>query len=217
MVNEGGGLHVDGRGTVLLTDSVQRDPHRNPGWSRADVEAEVVRTLGAGHAVWLPGGLTRDSGRFGTRGHVDIVAAFTPDGSVLMHDQRSPDHPDHEVTRRTRAVLEGSRDAQGDALRVRGMPAPGTLRDAEGWVDWSYVNHYVLNGAVLACAFDDPADADAADLLGEAYPGRVVVQVDARPLFARGGGIHCITQQQPATVGPVPDGSPDRPEEHRWT
>jgi agmatine deiminase len=35
-------------------------------------------------------------------------------------------------------------------------------------------------------------------VLSAAYPGRRVVGVDARPLFDRGGGIHCITQQQPA-------------------
>ena len=34
-------------------------------------------------------------------------------------------------------------------------------------------------------------------VLEKAYAGRQVVGVDARPLFARGGGIHCITQQQP--------------------
>jgi agmatine deiminase len=50
---------------------------------------------------------------------------------------------------------------------------------------------------VIACSFDDPADEEAVALLSSAYPGRDVVTVDARPLFARGGGIHCITQHQP--------------------
>ena len=31
LVNEGGGIHVDGEGTVLVTDTVQLDPGRNPG------------------------------------------------------------------------------------------------------------------------------------------------------------------------------------------
>jgi agmatine deiminase len=198
MVNEGGGFHVDGRGTVLVTETVQRDPGRNPGWSRADVEAELTRTTGARHVVWLPRGLTRDSERFGTRGHVDIVASFTPSGAVLLHDQRDRTHPDHAVTRGLRDVLEATTDADGRSLPVVSLPAPRTLRDAAGWVDWSYVNHYVVNGAVIACAFEDPADDEALAVLADAYPGRVIVPVDARPLFARGGGIHCITQQQPA-------------------
>ncbi|MBC7292290.1 MAG: agmatine deiminase family protein [Actinotalea sp.] len=200
LVNEGGGIHVDGRGTVLVTETVQRDPHRNPGWSREDVEAELSRTVGARHVVWLPRGLTRDSERFGTRGHVDILATFTPGGPVLLHDQRDPAHPDHDVTRQVREVLEAGVHADGTPLRVVPLPAPRTLRDDAGWVDWSYVNHYVLNGAVVACAFDDPADDEAAAVLADAYPGREVVRVDARPLFDRGGGVHCITQQQPVAA-----------------
>ena len=65
-------------------------------------------------------------------------------------------------------------------------------------VDYSYINHFVVNGGVIACSFDDPADEEAVAILSAAYPGRTVVSVDARPLFARGGGIHCITQHQPA-------------------
>jgi agmatine deiminase len=74
------------------------------------------------------------------------------------------------------------------------------LRDEEGFVDWSYVNHTVVNGGVVACGFgEDAADTVARDALAAAYPGREVVTVDAREIFARGGGIHCITQQQPVT------------------
>jgi agmatine deiminase len=198
LVNEGGGIHTDGAGTFLLTQTVQLDPRRNAGWTRADVEAELARTVGLRHAIWLPRGLTRDSARYGTRGHVDIVATFAEPGRLLVHDQRDPAHPDHAVTRELRALLGSAVDADGRPLEITPLPAPYVLRDAEGWVDYSYVNHYAANGIVVSCAFGDPADAEAADVLRAAYPGREVVQLDARPLFARGGGIHCITQQQPA-------------------
>ncbi|HVU93550.1 MAG TPA: agmatine deiminase family protein [Jatrophihabitans sp.] len=198
MVNEGGGIHVDGLGTVLVTETVQRDPGRNPGWSREDVEAELARTIGARTVIWLPRGLTRDSDTFGTRGHVDIVANFPSAGRILLHDQRDRSHPDSAVTAEIRAVLAAARDARGEPFEIVDLPAPAVLKDAGGFVDFSYVNHVLVNGAVLACAFDDPRDADAVAILREAYPGREVVTVDARPLFERGGGIHCITQQQPA-------------------
>ncbi|MET0928251.1 MAG: agmatine deiminase family protein [Aeromicrobium sp.] len=191
LVNEGGGIHVDGVGTVLVTETVQLDPGRNPSLGRPEVEAELRRTLGVTDVVWLPRGLTRDSERFGTRGHVDIVATIPSPGTVLLHDQRDPSHPDHAVTAEIRKVLSRVFD-------VVDLPAPEVLRDAEGWVDHSYVNHLVVNGGVIACSFGDPRDADAAAILADAYPGREVVSVDARPIFARGGGIHCITQQQPA-------------------
>ena len=77
------------------------------------------------------------------------------------------------------------------------VPAPSVLTDDHGPVDFSYINHYVLNHAVLLCSFDDPADKEAKALLREVYPGREIVLLNATELFARGGGIHCITQQQP--------------------
>jgi len=197
LVNEGGGIHVDGEGTVLVTDTVQLDPGRNPGLTRADVEAELARTIGATHFVWLPRGLTRDFERFGTRGHVDIVAAITSPGRLLLHTQRDQSHPDYQVCREIRAALEASHDAAGRPWEIIEMPAPATLTDAEGFVDYSYINHLVVNDGVIACGFGDAEDANAAAILAEQYPGRKVVSVDARPLFERGGGIHCITQQQP--------------------
>ena len=199
LVNEGGGIHVDGEGTVLVTETVQLDPRRNRYADAQAVEDELARTLGASRAVWLPRGLTRDYDDLGTNGHVDIVATIPSPGRLLLHDQRDAAHPDFAVTRELRALLAERTDAAGRPFEVIDLPAPETLRDDEGFVDWSYVNHLVVNGGVIACGFgEERADATARAILADAYPGRRVVTVDARPIFARGGGIHCITQQQPA-------------------
>lgn len=198
LVAEGGGVHVDGNGTVLVTETVHLDPFRNPGWTRARVEAELARLIGAEHVIWLSRGLTRDYGPYGTRGHIDMVATVPTPGRILLHDQRDSRHPDHAVSALLRAEIRHATDAGGRSLEVIGLPAPSVLRDAEGWVDYSYVNHVAVNGGIIACSFADPQDAAAADILAAAYPGRDVVAVDARAIFALGGGIHCITQQQPA-------------------
>ncbi|UOT05993.1 agmatine deiminase family protein [Rhodococcus opacus] len=198
IVNEGGGIQVDGLGTVLVTETVQLDAGRNPELSKADIEAELARTIGATKVIWLPRGLTRDQDTYGTRGHVDIVAAIPSPGVVLVHDQRNPEHPDFEVSKAVIDVLKQTTDARGESWEIITVPAPTVLRDEEGFVDYSYINHFVVNGGVIACSFDDPADEEAVAILSAAYPGRTVVSIDARPLFARGGGIHCITQHQPA-------------------
>ena len=200
IVNEGGGIHVDGLGTVLLTETVQLDPGRNPGLSKADIEAELSRTIGGTHFIWLPRGLARDAQKFGTRGHVDIVATIPSPGVLLLHTQTDESHPDYELSRELRRMLADTRDAQGQSWEIIDLPAPDVLTDSEGWVDYSYVNHLVVNGGVIACSFGDRRDAEAVAILADAYPGRKVVSVDARPLFARGGGIHCITQHQPSAV-----------------
>ncbi|MDR6270309.1 agmatine deiminase [Arthrobacter russicus] len=198
IVNEGGGFHLDGEGTVLLTETVQLDPLRNPNASKAEIEMEIHSLLGTRHAVWLPRGLVRDAQALGTKGHVDIVATIPSPGTVLLHDQQDPAHPDFEVCAQIRTVFENSTDAAGRPWRIVPVPAPKVLEDEIDFVDYSYINHLVINGAVIACTFDDPNDAAALAILAEAYPGRQVIGVDAREIFARGGGIHCITQQQPA-------------------
>jgi agmatine deiminase len=109
----------------------------------------------------------------------------------LYHDQQNPEHPDFEISKEVKKVLSET------GFKLIGVPAPKITKDEEGWVDYSYINHYVCNGAVILCAFDDPGDEVAKEIMARAYPGREIVLVDAREIFARGGGIHCITQQQP--------------------
>ena len=198
LTNEGGGIHVDGAGTVLLTDTVQLDPDRNPDWTCSQVEAEIHAQLGTRQAIWLPRGLTRDYGEFGTRGHVDIVATFVRPGLVAAHAQLDPAHPDYEVTIELIALLRAKLGTPlGDHPEVVDISAPTVTVDDEGWNDYSYINHYVGNGFVVVGAFDDANDEVALDLLARLDPNRRIELANGRTIFAFGGGVHCITQQQP--------------------
>ena len=137
LVNEGGGIHVDGEGTVLLTETVQLDPRRNPYTTKQRVEWELQRTIGATTFIWLPRGLTRDYESAGTRGHVDMVATFAAPGRVLLHWQDDPSHPDYAVVRQVRAVLEAGDGCRGPqprdhrAPRARDAARRGRLRRLE--------------------------------------------------------------------------------------
>ena len=90
-------------------------------------------------------GLTRDYDEFGTRGHVDIVACFAGENKILFHSQENPDHPDFVISQEVRRTLEEAGD-----FELIPVAAPTTLRDDEDFVDYSYINHYVCNGAVIA-------------------------------------------------------------------
>jgi len=193
LVNEGGGIHTNGSGLLLATETVQLGIERNPDWTRLEVEAELNSKLGTDKVIWIRRGLTRDYETFGTKGHIDIVACFADESTLLVHDQQDESHPDYSVTHEVISRLEEQTDC-----RIVKVPAPKVLKDDLGFVDYSYINHYILNDAVLLCAFDDPNDQVAKGLLEEVYPGREIRLIDARPIFDRGGGIHCITQQQPA-------------------
>lgn len=192
LVNEGGAIHIDGNGHLMLTDTVQLDHDRNPDWKRHEVDAELHGHLGTRHSIWLPRGLHRDYQDHGTRGHVDMVACFTPDGHVLLHQQQDEHHPDAQLFTPLRKLIEQH------GFEVIALPAPSVTRDNIDWVDYSYINHYVLNDAVIYPTFADGNDNLACEILRMCYPGRQIVGVEGRVLFAMGGGVHCITQQQPA-------------------
>lgn len=201
LVNEGGAVHVDGEGTVLLTESVQLNPNRNPNWTRDEVEAEIHALLGTRKAIWLPRGLAADYGRAGTDGHVDTLAAFVRPGVVLTHRQQDPAHPDHAITADNIARLEKATDARGRRLEVIPLDAPAPRTGADGApLSLSYVNFAFVNDGVIACAFDDPRDEQVATLFRRLFADRRVVQLPSVRIFEGGGGIHCITQQEPAAV-----------------
>lgn len=61
----------------------------------------------------------------------------------------------------------------------------------------SYVNFSFVNDGVVLCAFDDPQDEATRSIFARLFPDREIVTVPATAIFEGGGGIHCITQQEP--------------------
>src|SRR5258707_15089946 len=61
----------------------------------------------------------------------------------------------------------------------------------------SYVNFYLCNGGVVMPGFGDPNDEKARAVLADCFAGRDILQIQALDIVEGGGGIHCITQQEP--------------------
>ena len=191
LVNEGGGIEVNGAGSLLATETVQLDPERNGHLSRTEVEAHLKEALGVRKVVWFNRGLGGDYEEFGTRGHVDLLAKFVDTNRAVFHDQRNERHPDFEISAQVRATLEAA------DIEAVGLRAPSRLTVGGRLCDWSYVNCSFVNGGLVVGVYDDAADEGALEVLRSLLPDREVVAVDAKVLFALGGGVHCITQQQP--------------------
>ena len=199
LVGEGGGIEVDGHGTAILTESCWLNANRNPGWSKAEVEAELKACLGLRKIIWLPGIKGKDI----TDAHVDFYARFVSPGVVLANLDTDPLSYDHKVTQAHLAILRTATDAEGRALQVHTLSpplAPRSNRFSRHNPDFAagYINYFVINGAVIAPQFGDrQADKVALDLLSRLYPDRDVIQLDIDAIAAGGGGIHCVTHQLP--------------------
>ncbi len=194
-VMEGGAIHCDGQGTVLTTEAVLLNPNRNPGMTKADMEEQLGLFLGARKVIWLGQGLKDDD----TDGHVDNLACFVRPGVVMALSTSDPADDNYAVLADNLARLKAATDAAGKPLEIIEVeqPKPRLGRDGRR-MTMSYINFYIANGAVIVPAFEDAQDRRAFEACVRAFPDRQVVQVPASDIVYGGGGIHCITQQQPA-------------------
>ena len=194
IVCEGGAIHVDGEGTLITTEQCLLNPNRNPDVTRADVTGVLQRFTGAETVLWLPGTYADTE----TDGHVDNIACFAAPGRIILGVPPA-DHPDFVAVAELKRFLAEQRDAKGRKFEIVELVQPSLRHDWRGRPSAaSYVNFYLVNGAVIVPAFDDPQDVPAQRALKDCFPGREVVPIDARDIVEGGGGIHCITQQEPA-------------------
>jgi len=196
LVVEGGGFFTDGEGTLITAETCVLNPNRNPGWTKAQAEAELRAMLGVRKVIWLPGDATDTE----TDGHVDGYISFVRPGTLLIEVVADPEDPRYAIMAENRKVLESETDASGRRFTLVPIAeAPrSVIPHGEQVFCRSYINFYVANGGIVAPAYGIAEDAKVLETLRRAYPDREVVLVPLRDLFRGGGGIHCITQQVPA-------------------
>ncbi len=198
LTGEGGGVEVDGTGTVLAAESSWVNPNRNPGKTRAQIERALLTMLGGRRMVWIDGLAGHDI----TDGHIDTLARFVNPTTIMIDKPASNDRSDPwvKVAVRTRQQLRRARTASGEPYKIVEIVQPTTTRGTGDDFLSTYMNYYVCNGGVIAPQFGDAsADTAARRVLQNLFPDRDIVQVNIDALAAGGGGIHCATQQQPST------------------
>ena len=214
-VLEGGSIHTDGEGTLMVTESCLMSAGRNPSLTKEEIEERLKTYLGVGKVLWLPRGIYMDE----TNEHVDNVAAFIRPGEVVLAWTDNREDPQYELSAQDLAYLEGETDAKGRKIKVHKLPIPDVpvccsaedidnyvfepgedTREAGERLAASYVNFYFANGIALVPQFggeNAESDARAVRILAELCPERRIVPISARDILLGGGNIHCITQQVP--------------------
>lgn len=199
IVMEGGALDVNGRGTVLTTESCLLNPNRNPALDRPAVEGYLRDYLNAGHVVWLGEGIAGDD----TDGHVDDLTRFVGPRSVLTVVEPDSADVNHRPLAENLRRLRAATDQDGRSLEILELPMPAPVVWEGQRLPASYANFYVGNVVVLVPTFADPNDASALATIERCFPGRAVVGIESTALVWGLGAFHCATQQQPAVSTPV--------------
>ncbi|MGN0294676.1 MAG: agmatine deiminase family protein [Lachnospiraceae bacterium] len=215
-VLEGGSVHSDGDGTLMVTEACLLSGGRNPSLSKEEIEDRLKRYLGAEKVLWLPRGIYQDE----TNEHVDNVCAFLKPGEVVLAWTDNREDPQYELSAACLSYLEQETDARGRKLLIHKLPVPDhpvclTQEEVDGYefeegedereagerLAASYVNFYFSNEAVVMPVFggeNRESDERAVSLMKKWNPGRKIIPVYARDILVGGGNIHCITQQIPA-------------------
>jgi len=197
LVLEGGGIDVNGRGTLLTTEECLLDPTvqvRNEGLGRRELEDALRASLSVTNVLWLGKGIAGDD----THGHVDDVCRFVGPRTVVLCRERDPHDANYHALEENRERLEGMRLEDGSRVEVIDLPMPAPFYFDGQRLPASYANFYVANAAVLVPTFNDPQDRVVLGVLAELFRDRPVVGVHAVDLVWGLGTIHCLTQQQPA-------------------
>jgi agmatine deiminase len=171
-----------------------------PGWRRTaipacrceEIGARLMAAYGAERIIWAPGVAGLDI----TDYHIDSLARFTGPGRVLINLPAAiPTRAIRSMPRHSKRGPAGGRRA-GDR-RDRGTPAPP--RPVPRF-------RCVLRQLLRLQRRGDHGGIRrpggrrrGGEAIARHYPDREIVTLDVDALGVLGGGIHCATQQWPAT------------------
>lgn len=141
---------------------------RNPGLSKADHERILKEALGLTEIIWSYGHHPDDL----TTGHIDGSARFINATTVAIAETED------------QTELRLAEDLQAAGFNVEWYP---------GDVNWLVGDGYIVAMSEL----DTAADLELKQHLQRYFPGRQVHLVDAWSIADGGGGIHCVTNDQP--------------------
>ena len=133
-----------------------------------------------------------------TDNHIDGMMKFLDENTIIadsefdLNDDEIKDWKDAEI-------LLSAKNAQGRPYDFVFLPpTKNTVVKIDGEaMKGGYLNFYVGNAVVLVPNYNDPNDKVANEIIQSLYPDREVVGIEVIDLFADGGMIHCVTQQQP--------------------
>lgn len=195
MVLEGGSIESDGKGTLLTTSLCLLAPHRNQPMSRNEIEAELMRRLHVRRVLWV------DHGRLDgddTDGHIDTTVRFAPNDTLLYVGCDDPTEGQYHDFKQMEEQLKTFRTLDGRPYRLLRLPFAPPMTDNGERLPATYANFVIVNGAVIYPTYGHPQlDRRAAHVIGQAFPGRAVVGIDASTVVRQHGSLHCLTMQFP--------------------
>ena len=194
IVLEGGAIEVNGAGTCVTTESCILNPNRNNGISRDAMETVLKDYLGISKVIWLHGEMEGDD----TDGHIDNLARFVNPTTMVCAIEEDEEDPNYRCLKNNFDHLRSATDQDDNLFEIVALPMPGYIGSPR--LPASYANFYIANKSVLVPVYGHPNDKRALSILEPLFPEREIIPIPSTTLILGLGGVHCLTQQQPAGI-----------------
>jgi agmatine deiminase len=194
IILEGGAIECNGQGVCITTEQCLFNKNRNPNLGREDMEHYLKDYLGVRKVIWCQGEIEGDD----TDGHIDNLMRFVSPNTILTAWEDDPQDPNHKCLKENLETLKAATDQDGKAFNVVRLPMPGYVLGNKSRLPASYANFYIGNQVVLLPVYGHPNDETARSIVQKHFPTRKVVCIPSQTFIWGLGGIHCVTQQQPA-------------------
>jgi agmatine deiminase len=194
---EGGGIEVNGCGTLLTTEECYLHPTvqvRNPSLTKAQYDDTFRKYLGVKNIFWLAAGPVGDD----THGHIDDIARFVNQKTLVLIRETNKRDINYKPLAENWQRVQDLRLEDGAKPEVVALPLPSPIYYKKWRLPASYANFYICNACVIVPTFNDVNDRIALGILGELFKDRPVVGIHAVDLVLGFGSLHCLTQQEPA-------------------
>lgn len=203
---EGGSIHVNSKGELLTTSCCLLSKGRNPLLNQKEITDKLKESLNVNKVTYLPYGIVNDE----TSGHIDNIACFLDDETVLLAYTDNSDDQQYDKSKEDEKVLLEN----GYKVIRMVLPKPMylTKQEEQGIINndtaikriegrrlaASYVNFYMGDKFIILPKFGVKEDDIAKKILEDFYKGeKEIIQVYSKEILLGGGNIHCITKQIP--------------------
>lgn len=195
---EGGGIEINGKGSLMAAKSSILNENRNPTLSQEEIEHELTKYLGVTNFIWITGIRGEDNHNEVTDFHIDGAARFSNENTILYEYDPFGESEAYllEAYEKHYQELQQARNTDGNPFQL--IPLPLTRKVVkEAGCKGSYLNFYIGNEVVLVPIYGDEHDSLGLQIIEGQFPGRRIVGINVSELYAYGGMIHCVTQQHP--------------------
>jgi len=195
LIMEGGSLEFSGDGVILTTEQCLLNKKRNPKLKKEQIEYYLKSAFNVSDVIWLKRGLEGDH----TDGHIDDFARFVGERKVLLCQTDDSTDANFRHLRESKMYLKKWRHPKKKyKLEVIDLPMPDRMEIKRKRLPNSYSNFIFVNGGVIVPVFNCETDKEALKIFKKVFPKRKIVSIDATLLIEEGGGIHCMSKQEPA-------------------